>query len=177
MIKTGKEYAVALFSLACEQGIEETVLKDLELVKSVFETTDGIVSLLSSPAIYKSDRLDIIEKSFSGSVSQTVLSFMMLLCKNGNISLLFNCITEYNKLYKQSRRIISATIKSAVELNDIQKEKLKVALEHRLGFSVDAEYTVDPKIVGGIVIETDGMKFDGSVLNRIKQIKEEVLVK
>ena len=63
------------------------------------------------------------------------------------------------------------TVPSA-ELTDAEKDKLRSTLEKKSGHSVNIEYKTDKKLIGGLIVEMDGNRMDGSLKHRLKEIKE-----
>lgn len=173
MGKNNKEYAIALFELASESAAEQTVHGNLCLVKEVFDNTPELVPYLDSPGILLSVRLQTIRNAFENEVHEYVLSFLQLLCEHGDIELLFECITEYNKLYEQSKNLSRAQVTSAEELTPNEKARLIDKLEKLSGKKIAAEYLIDKGLLGGVKVEMDdGTIIDGSLRHRLESMKE-----
>ena len=166
------EYAEALFLLSCEEKSEEKYLSDLRLVKKIFEKEPEYLELLHSPSIGKEEKLNLIESAFGGSVNEHVVSFLKLLCENNRIEQLFPCFEVYEKLYNQVKRVIVATVTSAIELTEDEKSRIKSRLEKKLGHGVELICKVNEKILGGIIIETDDTVIDGSLKRKMRDVKE-----
>lgn len=81
---------------------------------------------------------------------------------------------EYDKLLRESEKRSTAFVTSAAELTEIQKSDLKNKLEKLSGNSVDMEFSVDTKLIGGIVVKMDDKLFDGSLKKRLQEIKEAI---
>ena len=172
MTDIAKEYAAALFLLACEEKKQREYLTALETVSAAFEAEEQYLSLLSSPAIPQTERLSMIEEAFSETVPEQVLSFMQLMCERGRIELLPDAISEYSALLAASERISEATVTSAAALTDDEKNRLVSALEAKNKGRVKATYKVDPSLIGGIIVEMDGSVMDGSLRHRLHDVKE-----
>ncbi len=172
MAKNSKEYASALFALAKESGQESAVCDGLSFAGEVFETTPGYQAFLTSPGIPKKERVDTIEKTFSGNVPEYVVSFLAILCERGEISELADCISEYKKMYSESVRVENALVTSVIPLTDEEKEKLRIKLEKLSGRKVEMRFEIDESLLGGVTVETDGLRYDGSLRSRLQNIRE-----
>ena len=172
MTGTSKEYAIALFELAQKSGQTEEVLRGLELVRDVFDTTPDLFAFLRSPGIAKSVRIETLRSAFNGSVPEYVLSFLCLLCEHRNSETLYECIENYSTLYNEDRRLRRAVIVSAVELTDEEKDALCVKLEKRFSCKLKMEYRLDPSLLGGVIVETEDAVLDGSLRTRLRTMKE-----
>lgn len=172
MTETSKEYASALFQLALEQGQEEEIAAGMKTMRGVFEQTPEYAAFLSSPGIPKQKRLDAIHEAFDGAVPEYAVSLLCLMCQRGCADLLPACAEEYQALYAEHLRRSYATVTSAVELTDGEKEKLRQKLERISGHTVRLRYQIDPALLGGVTVEMDGTLYDGSLRSRLQTMKE-----
>lgn len=172
MKETAKDYARGLYMLAAEEGREREYLEDLRTVSQQFDSFPGYIGVLSSPAIPRVERIGMIDSAFGDAVSVNVVSFVKLLCEKGYLHLFEQCYDEFRKLYLDFTGTVRARVTSAVELTDSEKIKVQEKLYTLTGQSAMIRYTVDPKILGGIIIETDDRIIDGSVRRRLKELKE-----
>ena len=172
MTQLYKEYARALFVLSLEEGKTDEYASDLKIIEDALDTNPGFSDLLTSPAIKLSERLDMIDKVFSQSVSRYVLSFIKLMCEKKRLVCLKECIEEYRGLREEFKKISFVKVVSAVELSEDEKNRLVSKLEKTSGKNVNAEFVVDQSILGGIIVETDGKILDGSLKYKLKDVKE-----
>ena len=172
MTATYREYAEALFMLACERGAQDEYDADLELVKNIFESESDYIDLLSCPSVPVGEREQSLRAAFEGNVSEDVLSLLCILCARGRMRETLDCIKEYKKLLTEYKKIRTAVIYSPRELSSDEKEKLKAKLESISGYSVSLDCRVDTAMLGGIVVEFDGKVMDGSIKARLHEVKE-----
>lgn len=172
MAQVIKEYAMALFSLAQETDAVNEISEALDTVSAVMKENPEYTDFLASPNIPKSERAAAIEQAFSGSVPEHVVSFLSILCDRGRIRNLSECISEYRQLCDAANRISVAEISSAVELTENEKSALTKKLEKLCGNSVVLNCTVDPSLIGGMVVSVDGRIIDGSIRHRLHELKE-----
>lgn len=175
MTGTSKEFAVALFDLAKETGNEQEIFEGLDLIRQVIEKTPEFGSFLDSPAVSKAEKLKILNDTFAKEVHEYVISFISILCENGDIEIYIDCVEDFERLYNDEKNLVHAVVTSVVELNDEEKASLVNILEKKLGSKVETEYKLDSSLLGGVVVEADGKIFDSSLKHRIKTIKEEVM--
>ena len=79
---------------------------------------------------------------------------------------------EFELMYRESVRESRASVVSAAPLSEEEKAKLVASLEKRSGRRVRPEYRVDPSLLGGLVVEMDGTRMDGSLRQRLRDVKE-----
>ena len=176
MAEISKEYGQALFMLACEDGRQKEYGQVLEQIKAALEDQPDYAQLLASPAIPMQDRLHTIEVAFAALAPEHVLSYLKLLCEKGRVDCFVESVEVYQGLLNAAEHISTATITSAVELTEEEKQKLQLALERRCKGQVRAEYVVDKELLGGLVVEVDGNILDGSLRQRLSEMKEVIRV-
>lgn len=172
MSDVAKEYGAALFMLASEEGSLEACAAGLQTVNAVLSDQPEYLALLASPAIPLSERLDNLRAAFAQAVPQAVLSFLQLLCENGRTDCLSVAGEEFFALLDAHNRVTQATVTSAAELTEQQKTRLRQALEKKGGGRVEMHYTVDPTLLGGLTVHWDGKVLDGSLRQRLRDIKD-----
>ncbi len=167
-----KEYAEALFILACEEKKEKEYLDELKLTKTLILKEPEYMLLLSSPNVSKEEKLSALEGAFSDHLSGHVMSFLMLLCEKGRITDIKLCVDDYERLYNERCKILVARVTSSVELTDEEKEKIRLMLEKKRGVEVELICKIDESILGGVIIETEDTVIDGSLKTKLRNVKE-----
>lgn len=160
-------YAQALYSLAAEESASEAVLQQLEALSASFGQEPAFLKLLSAPNISKDERRNILDESFRQHVHPYVLNFLKLLTDKGHIGLFSDCCKQYKKQYNLDHNILEVRAVSAVALTEPQRHKLTQKLSSVTGKTIVLSAAVDPSVLGGIRLDYDGMRLDGTVQNRL----------
>lgn len=172
MTEVSKEYAAALFALACETGKEQAVMAALDTVLASLSENPEYMDFLASPAIPMSERLASVEAVFGASVPEYVSSFLGLLCEKGRIRSFADCVGEYRRLLHIRTSVTTAKVVSAVPLSAEELSALTEKLEKISGNTVIPECSVDPSLLGGVIVEMNGTVIDGSLRRRLREVKE-----
>lgn len=172
MTEMSKEYAEALFALACEENAKKEYSHALENVMVAFRETPEYMDFLVCPGIPLSERISAVEEAFSEHLPRYIVHFLQLLCEKGCIQLLGDCAKEYLKLVDASENICVAKVTSAVELTEDEKKRIQQKLEKMSGQSVIMECITDSAIMGGVIIETEGRVIDGSLRRHLHEVKD-----
>ena len=172
MAQISKEYAEALFALACEENRETEFLEALEKIGTILEEEPEFFALLSSPGIPQKDRLSVAKAALEGLVLEYILSWVLLLCEKGRIGNFSECVKEYKALLRAKQSVTTARVTSAVALTDAEADALKQKLEKISGKTVSLNFCVDAEIMGGIIVEMDGKVMDGSIRHRLQELKD-----
>lgn len=172
MTEMSKSYAEALFSLAMETNTVTETLTALKTMRDGIIGTQGALDLLASPSIPKEERCAVLEKAFGDIQPEHVMSFVCVLVEHGHIHELDACVAAYTALYDEHCRLSTAYVTSAVALTADEKQALTENLSRRLNRTIRLECTVDPALLGGMVVRVDGRVIDGSLKHRLEEIKE-----
>ncbi len=176
MTKIGREYGEALFMVACEKNQKNEYGKALENVKTALIESPDYFEFLSSPGIPVKDKTESIRKVFGTIVPEDVLSFVQLVCEKGRMKCFYEATMAYDLLLAQSNLVMNAKVTSAVSLTEDEKEKLRKKLEDVYRSNVEIEYFIDASLVGGVIMEVGGKILDGSIIGRLRDIKEVISV-
>jgi F-type H+-transporting ATPase subunit delta len=162
--------------LATEEGQREEYGAALNSIKESFVNCPEYVELLSSPNISLNERLSALNNVFAEAVPEYVLSFLQLMCEKGRIAYLDTAIAEYKSLLDASKHVLNVKVTSAVELTAEEKNKLKQKLKTVYKGEVNIEYFIDTQLIGGLIVEADGKIMDGSLRQRLREVKEVISI-
>ena len=172
MTTTSREYAEALFELAVQGGVTKETSEGLETVISALMQTPAYRALLASPAIAKEERLAALESAFRGKVPDILLAILRMMVSRGHVSAVDGMARDYEELARGYRGESVAVVTSAVPLKEAEAVVLRTRLEEKLSRRITLRCEVDPALIGGIRVEVDGRVIDGSIRNKLDEIKE-----
>lgn len=173
MTEISKEYAEALYALAAEDDACDEYAKALSDVADILKKNPDFIELLASPNIPLGERREVIDKVFgSEGICENIASFLKLLTEKGRIRDIFECIEDFEKLYKDIGGVATAYVTSAAPLTDDEKSALRSKLEKKLSRRVELVTKVDESILGGIIVNVDGRIMDGSLKAKLSDIRE-----
>ena len=172
MTTTSREYAEALFELAAQEDCLKETQDGLVTVISALRQTPAYADLLSSPAIGKEERIAALNQAFEGVVPRELMGVLRMMVSRGHVREVEAMAREYRELAMHSLGESIAEVTSAVELKEAEAVALRARLEKKFNRTVILHCKVDPSIIGGIRVEIDGRVIDGSIRNKLQEIKE-----
>ena len=172
MTTTSREYAEALFELAVQGGVTKETSEGLVTVVSALLQTPEYRLLLASPAIKKEERLASLDAAFRGKIPDILLAILRMMVSRGHVSALDGMARDYEELARGYRGESIAVVTSAVPLKEAEAVALRARLEKKLGRQITLQCAVNPELIGGIRVEVDGYVIDGSIRNKLEEIKE-----
>ncbi|HIX01379.1 MAG TPA: F0F1 ATP synthase subunit delta [Candidatus Ligilactobacillus excrementigallinarum] len=170
-----RRYGNALFEVAKEQDSLAETATELNEIKAALEKEPGFVVFMTSPQIDEKVKKDTLESMAKGA-SSLVANLLHMLFDYHRIANLESIIGEFNRLYDADRKIVRATVRTAIALEDDQKQKLAATfakIENANQVILDEK--VDPSIIGGVVLQSESHIYDGSIRSKFEQIKRLLL--
>lgn len=166
---SSKRYARAVFELAQEKGEIDRWLVELQKMSTVLATPD-VQSLLRSPKLPFAQKRKLLEEQLKG-LSPLAVNLASLLVLHERLPILSLIVNEYGRLVDEYRGIKHVQVVTAVPLAGDQLQQLSSQFGAALGKKIVLEPRVDPAIIGGLVARVDDRLIDGSVRNRLQQLK------
>ena len=103
-----------------------------------------------------------------------MVNFLKLLCEENLLAELPGCVRAYRDRYNADHGITEVTVVSAVPLNDTSREKLLAKLQEMTGKTVRLTAKVDPSILGGLRLDLNGTRLDGTVQRRLERLRDSI---
>lgn len=167
----GNVYGQALYSLAVSENLSRDILEQLQVLSAGFIHEPKFVQMLSAPNISKAERCQIIDESFRDVVHPYVLNFLKILTEKGYVRQFTQCVKAYSQQYNEDNGIIPVRAVTAVALSDEHLNKLKAKLEQLTGKQVELENQINPDCLGGVRLDYEGMRLDGTIQARLDSIR------
>lgn len=171
MTEAGKVYAEALYGLAKEEGLTDVILGQLKTLDSCFAQEPDFLQLLDAPNLSKAERCRILDDCFCGKVEAYVLNFLKILTEKGRMRHFSHCVKCYCSLYNRDNDILPVTAVTSAAMTDAQKERLTQKLQKITGRRIELVSRLDPTILGGMRLDYDGKRVDGTVIHRLDAVR------
>ena len=166
-------YARALFDAAKEEGRLERVRDELAQVVEATREVPELRELLRSPQLDPRARAAALNDVLSGS-EELLRNFLLLLADKGRTGSLEEIAREFERLLAEHEGVVHAELTTAVELSDEEADKLLGQIAEASGRKVEATRTVDPDLIGGIVLQVGSHRLDASVRGRLERLRRKL---
>jgi F-type H+-transporting ATPase subunit delta len=167
-------YAEALFSIVRAEGELDRVEDELFHFGKLLEGNHELKQALSDKSIDKDQRAKVLEEILAGKVSPHTLGLLEFIVAQGRARQLPQILDELSDLAAEARSSVVAEVRSAVPLDQSQREQLAQALSEATGKNVEVKVLIDPSVIGGVLSKVGDTVIDGTVRRRLEQLKEQV---
>ncbi len=175
MTSQGKEYGEALYELARDENLRETLMPQLNEIWRVMSEQPQFLQLLCSHAIERETRVKVVDDTFGNQAHPYLVSFMKLLVEKERFYAFGDCVKWFADRYNEDFRIVEASVTSAIPLSEERLEALKAKLKEISGRDVVVSLNVDPGVIGGIRVEMDGRRYDNTIQNRLDRLRRNLV--
>lgn len=172
-----KRYAQAILNLAQGKGVIERIKTELVDLTSLYTSSDKFKRILNHPVIPRNKKSSFLSTLIGQQADALTLRFLELLIKKDRIRYLPEITEAYAFLADLAQGIMRVKVKSFSPL----KKEQKSALVRRLNLITDKqvilETEIDRHLLGGLLVQMGDTVIDGSVANKLEEMKEQLLGK
>ena len=166
-------YANALFEAALERNRLETVRDQLQQVVEAEAQVPELRELLRNPQLDPRARAAALGDVL-GDADELLRNFLLVLADKGRTGQLEEIARELERLIARHEGVVHAELTTAVELSDAEARKLLDQIEQSSGRKVEATRSVDPDLIGGIVLQVGSHRLDASVRGRLERLRRQL---
>ena len=173
-----KRYATALFDLANETDDISSLEKNVETLAQAINESIDLNSLISSPIYSRDQQKNAIGKiATKMGMGGVMINTLSLMAEKRRLFVVPTFLAVLNDLISESKNEITAEVVSAQSLSKGQVEKLGKSLKNNFGKDVKINATVDPTLIGGMVVKVGSRMIDTTIrakLNSLQNTMKEV---
>jgi F-type H+-transporting ATPase subunit delta len=175
MISTisARRYAQAIFQIAQAKNKLDEWEKELRKISDLMKDPQ-VSDLIENPKVPFNLKAELVKQKLE-KADGLVLNLCYLLISKGKLKNAGQIADEYERLLDDCRGIKHAVVTTAVPVDESEKQKIISQLEKITGKKVTMKLQVNPAILGGMVARIEDTLIDGSVHNRLAQLKRSLV--
>ena len=166
-------YALALFELASEAGNVSAIEADLDKLAAALAESADLAELIRNPEVSRAElgsAMDALGQLLG--LDQLTRNFLGVLAANRRLAELPAMIAAFHTIAAAQRGEVTAEVKSAHKLSDEQLATLEQRLKAREGRNVKLRASVDPELLGGLVVTVGSTRIDSSIRTRLNSLAQ-----
>ena len=173
MEEIAQVYARALFEVAQERDKLDVVREQLGQVADAIADSRELQTFFFSPYFSTEEKKDGLDKAVTDA-DETVRNFLALLLDNHRMPVVFRVRREYDRLWEDAHDLLPVQITSAVKLDPSVAQRIGDEIGRQTGRTVQLSSTVDPDVIGGIVLRVGNSILDASIRTRLENLRKQV---
>jgi F-type H+-transporting ATPase subunit delta len=166
-------YARALFEAAQEQGRLDVVRDQLGAVADALESARDLQVFFFSPYFSTEEKRSGLAQTLTDA-DPLVTNFLELLIDNHRMPVIFRMRRALDRLWERENRLLPVEVTSAVALDGAAVAQIGEQVGAQTGRRIELTSTIDPDILGGIVLRVGNAILDASIRNRLEQLRRQV---
>jgi F-type H+-transporting ATPase subunit delta len=164
-------YAAALFDLAQSGKALDATAADLAKLKQALAESADLRALTTTPGISRTASGKAMAALGAGmGLSDLAARFVGVLAQNGRLALLPDVIRHFSAMLAAYNGTTTARVTAAHPLSAAQTQALEAKLKARTGRAIAVDVTVDPAILGGLVVRIGSEQIDTSIKTRLERL-------
>lgn len=165
-------YSQAIFEYALETDRLEQFQKEFDFFAQALMDYPEFFEIIKTPKINFEEKKEIITETFKDSISAEMLNFLKVVLDKKRGSELLNIKRDFDRRVDEHNNILNASVESVIPLTDEQLEILSQNLEKITGKNVVLVSSLNPALVGGLVVKMGDQIIDGSVKFKLESMLE-----
>jgi F-type H+-transporting ATPase subunit delta len=171
-----RTYATALFEAAVDEDKLETVREQLEEFVTALHEVPELNALLRNPQLDPQSKAEALA-AVLGEADEILRNFLRVVTEKGRAGQIEEIAREFRALYAEQQRILNVELTTAFELSEEEAGSIVRQIEQASGRTVEATRSVDPKLIGGIVLTAGSLRVDSSVRGRLERLRRELVTR
>ena len=165
-------YAAALYDLADEGRELDAVVDQMQSLGRLIDESAPFRRLLSSPLVDVTQARTAAQAVLAGQgFGKMVCDFVGVIANNRRLGVLRAIVTAFSTLVATKRGVVTATVASAHALSPVQREQLRARLIEAGYGNVNIQESVDPALLGGLVVRVGARLYDTSLKSRLQRLQ------
>lgn len=171
-----KRYATALLEIGVESGQTDALVAEIGKAAELYEQSAELRAALADPLVAPDAKRAILaDVAAALGLGATTKNALGLLLDRRRLPALPAIATRLRELADQARGVVRAEVQAAMPLPEDYFDKLQRELERVTGRKVALERKIDPSLLCGVVVRIGDTVYDGSLVARLRQMKETML--
>jgi F-type H+-transporting ATPase subunit delta len=173
MEEIAQVYARSLFEVAQEQDRLDVVRDQIGQFADALDGSRELQTFFFSPYFSTEEKKQGLDRAVDGA-DDVVRNFLAVLIENHRMPALFRIRRELDAMWRDVNRLLPVQVTSAVELDEAVTRQIGEEIGRQTGRKVELSTTVDPEVLGGIVLRVGNSILDASIRTRLDRLRKQV---
>jgi F-type H+-transporting ATPase subunit delta len=166
-------YARALFEVAKEHDRLDEIREELDQFVGALNEHRQMAVFFFSPYFSGEEKKAALRRTLEGA-DPYFLNFLDALIERGRMPVIFRIRAEFEPLWDEERKLLPVQVTSAIALDEGTVQSIGDRISERTGRKVEVSSSVDPSLIGGLVLRVGNVILDASIRSRLNQLRRTV---
>ena len=174
MAAAHRMYARALYEAAYAQDRVDAVRADLAELAAAMDATPELEAFLANPQLDPGVKAGVLDEVTTGG-DAVVRNFVRVVAATGRAGQLGAIAVEFEAIVDREQGRLTVELTTAYALDDAETAAIVRHIEQASGQSVEATRSVDPDLIGGLILQAGSLRVDASVRGRLNRLRRELV--
>ncbi len=165
-----QRYADALFQVAEAQGNLDKVDQDLAAIAQILSDHPDLTRLWESAVVSTEDKKSIVKQLFEGKIEPITYNTLLLMFDKQRGGSIGQVQHAFRERYNAFRKRLKVTVRTVLPMASDETEELRRVLAQATAREIEMEATIDPDLIGGIVVKVGDKVIDNSLRGRLEAL-------
>ena len=173
MEELAQVYARSLFEVARDDGVLDEIHEQLSIWADALSENRDLQVFFFSPTFTSAEKKEAIRRIIDGG-DERFLNFLELLAERHRLPVSFRIRRVFDELWREENKLLPVEVTTAVEIDAGVVKSIGDRIQERTGQRVELTSTVDPDILGGMVLRVGNKVLDASVHGRLERLRRQI---
>jgi len=173
MEEIAQVYARSLFEVAQAHGTLDRIRTELGEFSGALEANRELAVFFFSPYFSTEEKKQALDRSIGGA-DETTRNFLELLVEKHRMPVVFRVRRTLDALWEEENKLLPVEITSAIALDPAVVARLQEEIGRQTGRRVQLTETIDPDVLGGLVLRVGNQILDASIRTRLDGLRKQV---
>jgi F-type H+-transporting ATPase subunit delta len=173
MEEIAEVYGRSLFEVAKDAGTLDVVREQLGQFADALDEDRDLAVFFFSPYFSTPEKKDGLHKGVTD-IDETLSNFLELLIEKHRMPAVFRIRRFVDRAWEKENKVLPVSVTSATELDEATVRGLGERIGEQTGQHIELTATVDPSVIGGIVLRVGNQILDASIRNRLEHLRRQV---
>jgi F-type H+-transporting ATPase subunit delta len=166
-------YARALFEAAKDHDALDQVHEQLGQFADALNNSRDLMQFFFSPYFSVDEKKDALHRAVN-EADAIFMNFLEALLERHRMPVIFRIQARFEQLWEEEHRLLPVEVTSAVALDERTVSGIGESIGKQLGRTIELSSSVDPEIIGGVVLRVGNFVLDASIRNRLEKLRQQV---
>ncbi len=173
MEEIAEVYSRSLFEVAKEHDVLGEVREQLGQFADALHDDRQLQVFFFSPYFSSEEKKDGLERMLEDP-QEIFMNFLQALIERHRMPVIFRIRHQIDEMWEKENQLLPVQVTSAIELDESTVRDIGERIGEQTGLKVELSSTVDPDILGGIVLRVGNSILDASIRNRLEKLRKQV---